>query len=142
MRLWLAAGFTLVCFLTATIVYLFINASSQDLLSERSTELAFGRTFRLADRLGEPDVDIEAEVAAANGEGFAAWYFDLEGNLVAPEGSRYAFTGDDTYRTVLESALAGSRQTEDLRDGEITVVGVPVVVDGIQQGAVVGRYSR
>lgn len=142
MRLWLAAGFTLVCFLTATIVYLFINESSQDLLSERSTELAFGRTFRLADRLGEPEVDVEAEVAAANGEGFAAWYFDQEGNLVAPEGGRYAFTGDDTYRSVLDSALAGSRKTEDLRDGEITVVGVPIVVDGVQTGAVVGRYSR
>lgn len=142
MRLWLAAGFTLVCFLTAAIIYLFINDSSQNLLSERSTELAVGRTFRLADRLAVANADVEAEVEAANGEGFAAWYFDTSGSLVAPEGGRYAFTGQDTYRTVLDSALAGNRQTEDIEDGEITVVGVPVVVEGEQVGSVVGRYSR
>ncbi len=142
MRLWLAAGFTLVCFLTAAIVYLFINQSSQDLLSERSTELAVGRTSRLADRVAEPETDVETEVQAANGEGFAAWYFDLDGNLVAPAGGRYAFTGKDTYRDVLDRALAGSRETEELEDGEITVVGVPVRVDGLPTGAVIGRYSR
>ncbi len=142
MRLWLAAGFTLVCFLTAAIVYLFINSSSQDLLSERSTELAVGRTFRLVDRLAEPDADVVAEVGAANGEGFAAWYFDAEGHLIAPEGGRYDFTGRDTYRAVLESALAGSRKTEDLQGGEITLVGAPVISEGIPKGAVVGRYSR
>ena len=42
MRVWLAAGFTLVCFLTAGILYSFITDKSQDVLNERSTELAVG----------------------------------------------------------------------------------------------------
>ncbi|MCB0831161.1 MAG: hypothetical protein KDB64_09565, partial [Solirubrobacterales bacterium] len=78
MRVWLAAGFTLVCFLTAGILYSFITSKSQDVLNERSTELAVGRTVRLADRLSQPDVDAKAELEAANGEGYTAWFFDSD----------------------------------------------------------------
>lgn len=142
MRVWVAAGFTLVCMLTAGIVYLFINNSSEKLLSERSTELAVGRTSRLADRLAEQDADIQAEVKAANGEGFAAWYFGPDGSLVAPRERTYDFTGRDTYRPVLDAALKGTRNSTDLEEGEVTVVGIPVRKDDGNVGAVVGRYSR
>ena len=60
MRVWLAAGFTLVCFLTAGILYTFITDKSQDVLNERSTELAVGRTVRLADRLMSHSSEPEA----------------------------------------------------------------------------------
>lgn len=142
MRVWVAGGFTLVCMLTAGIVYLFVYSSSENLLSERSTELAVGRTSRLADRLSTRDADIEAEVKAANGEGFAAWYFGPDGELIAPEGARYPYTGSESYGPVLNAALSGVRDSVDVENGEVTVVGIPVwtVPDGT--GAVVGRYSR
>lgn len=142
MRVWLAAGFTLVCFLTAGILYSFITDKSQDVLNERSTELAVGRTVRLADRLFEPDVNPNAELEAANGEGYTAWYFDPEGNLIAPENPRAAYSEGEAYQEVLDSALNGIRASRDLKGGEIAIVGIPIETLGNIEGAIVGRYSR
>ena len=142
MRVWLAAGFTLVCFLTAGILYSFITSKSQDVLNERSTELAVGRTVRLADRLSQPDVDAKAELEAANGEGYTAWFFDSDGNLVAPENPRAEFSSSKPYQETLDLALEGGRPSRDLKGGEIAVVGIPVTDFGTIEGAVVGRYSR
>ena len=142
MRVWLAAGFTLVCFLTAGILYTFITDKSQDVLNERSTELAVGRTVRLADRLSEPDVDPKAELEAANGEGYTAWYFDSDGDLVAPENPAATFPASKPYQEALDEALVGSRSSRDLKGGEIAIVGTTVGNEGEQVGVVVGRYSR
>ena len=142
MRVWLAAGFTLVCFLTAGILYSFITDKSQDVLNERSTELAVGRTVRLADRLSEADVDPKAELEAANGEGYTAWYFDDQGNLIAPENPSAVFPDSKAYQEMLDQALEGERPSRDLRGGEIALVGIPVNDLGTIEGAVVGRYSR
>ncbi|MDQ5895451.1 MAG: Histidine kinase, partial [Actinomycetota bacterium] len=142
MRVWLAAGFTLVCFLTAGILYSFITDKSQDVLNERSTELAVGRTVRLADRLSAPDVDPQAELEAANGEGYTAWYFDSDGTLIAPEGSEAVFEASQANQETLDLALMGERPSRDLQDGKIAIVGVPVTDIGSIDGAVVGRYSR
>ena len=122
MRVWLAAGFTLVCFLTAGILYTFITDKSQDVLNERSTELAVGRTVRLADRLSEPDVDPKAELEAANGEGYTAWYFDSDGDLVAPENPAATFPASKPYQEALDEALVGSRSSRDLKGGEIAMI--------------------
>jgi len=142
MRVWLAAGFTLVCFLTAGILYSFITDKSQDVLNERSTELAVGRTVRLADRLSQDDVDPQAELEAANGEGYTAWYFDADGDLIAPKGSEALFDTNKANAEILEKALENERPSRDLRGGEITLVGIPVTDLGVIEGAVVGRYSR
>ncbi|HMT05756.1 MAG: HAMP domain-containing protein [Solirubrobacterales bacterium] len=142
MRVWLAAGFTLVCFLTAGILYSFITDKSQDVLNERSTELAVGRTVRLADRLSQPDVDAQAELEAANGEGYTAWYFDSTGSLIAPENPNAAWPESKGYEETLDLALEGERPSRDLQGGEIAIVGIPVTDIGVIQGAVVGRYSR
>lgn len=142
MRVWLAAGFTLVCFLTAGILYSFITDKSQDVLNERSTELAVGRTVRLADRLAEADVDPRAELEAANGEGYTAWYFDANGNLIAPENPSAAFPESKPYKETLELALENERPSRDLNGGKIAIVGIPVTNIGDIKGAVVGRYSR
>lgn len=142
MRVWVAAGFTLVCILTATILYLVVNDTSEKLLSDRSSELAVGRTSRLADRLGVEDADVEAEVTAANGEGFAAWYFAQDGSPIAPDGHAREFRNNENYATVLDSALAGNRNSTDIDNGEVTLVGIPVRRDGMGSGAVVGSYSR
>jgi two-component system, OmpR family, sensor histidine kinase ResE len=142
MRVWLAAGFALVGLITATIIFLFVTNSSQDVLSERSTELAVGRTFRLADRVGAPDADVEAEVQAANGEGFSAWYFDSNRELVAPAGSTESFDQNENYREALDEALGGTRATNEIQGGKVTLVGVPVTDENGLNGAVVGRFSR
>lgn len=141
MRVWLAAGFALVCVITATIVFFVVDESSRALLSGRSKELALGRTYRLVDRIKADDVKVEAELEAANGEGFAAWYFGANGNLIAPEDGSYTFIRQDTYREILSQALDGRRKVEDLDEGEITVVGAPVRRADGTTGAVVGRYS-
>ena len=143
MRLWLAAGFAAVGFITASIMFFFVIDSSREVLSERSAELAVGRTYRLADRVGEPDSDIETEVTASNGEGFTAWYFDPNGNLTGPSGSSRAFAKDDSYAGVLAQALNGIRTTDEIKGGKVTLVGVPVDGEnGAPGGAIVGRYSR
>lgn len=143
MRVWLAAGFTLVCFLTAGILYSFITDKSEEVLNERSTELAVGRTVRLADRLtdAEPEKRL-AEIEAANGEGYTAWFFDPEGELIAPENPAATFPDSKAYEETLEMAQEGYRSSRDLRDSEIAIVGIPVGDIGAEKGAVVGRYSR
>lgn len=142
MRLWLAAGFTLVCFLTAGILYSFITDKSEEVLNERSNELAVGRTVRLAERLGEDGIDPQAELQAANGEGYIAWFFDQEGELIAPEGATASFEASVANQEILELTLTGQRPDRDLRGGEITLVGIPVYEAGVIEGAVIGRYSR
>lgn len=142
MRLWLAAGFAVVGLITATVMFLIINDSSQDVLTERSTELAVGRTIRLADRLGEPDTDIETEVKAANGLGFSAWYFNSNAELVASPGSTESFKQNEKYRNALDEAIIGRRATTETAGGKVTLVGVPVTNENGLDGAVIGRYSR
>lgn len=143
MRVWLAAGFALVGVITAAIMFGFVTDSSQDVLSERSTELAVGRTFRLADRVGAPDANLETEITAANGEGYSAWYFDSLREVVAPAGSTDSFEQNDNYKETLDDALAGTRATKEIDGGKVTLVGVPVTDEnGTIVGAVVGRYSR
>lgn len=142
MRVWLAAGFTLVCFLTAGILYSFITDRSQDVLKDRSTELAVGRTLRLAERLREENVDPQVELKSSQGEGYSAWYFDLDGNLIAPENaSESRFSEDGVDREALEATLRNERPVRELRGGEVTVVGIPVYEDGAINGVVIGRFS-
>src|SRR3954463_6034460 len=84
MRLWLPAAFAAVGVVTAATVYLFVSDSSERVLSDRTTELAVGRTITLPDRGGDPRPDPRALISGAEGAGFQAWYFDDQGKLVAP----------------------------------------------------------
>ncbi|MGA7434018.1 MAG: ATP-binding protein [Solirubrobacterales bacterium] len=143
MRVWLSAGFALVGVIAAAIMFAFVTDSSQDVLSERSTELAVGRTFRLADRIGTEGSDIETEITAANGEGYSAWFFDSAREIVAPAGSTDSFEQNENYKEVLDDALGGMRATKEIGGGKVTLVGVPVFgEEGLMVGSVVGRYSR
>jgi signal transduction histidine kinase len=142
MRLWLAAGFTVVALLTVAIMLGSVTSSSRDLLSERSTELAVGRTIRLVDRIAQPDADIDAEVEAANGEGFAAWFFSPNGEVGTDDVTIRPILHPQDFRKVKSSALAGVRTSTELEDADVTLVGAPVFRDGILTGAVLGRYSQ
>lgn len=142
MRLWLAAGFTVVALLTVAIMLGTVTSSSRDLLSERSTELAVGRTIRLADRISKPDADIDAEVEAANGEGFAAWFFSPNGEVGTDDVTIRPILHPQDFRKVKSSALVGVRTSTELEGADVTLVGAPVFRDGILIGAVLGRYSQ
>jgi two-component system, OmpR family, sensor histidine kinase VicK len=142
-RLWLGAAFAAVGVLTAGAVYLFVSDSSERVLTDRSSELAVGRTTRLADRIGISPADPAKVIANATDAGFKAWYYDSRGDLVAPEDSL-----DPTLlriprrRVAIARALAGGRFTEDVRGGDVTVVSVPVFGEREIAGAVLGRFSR
>jgi signal transduction histidine kinase len=141
MRLWLGAAFAAVGVITAAAVYLFVSDSSERVLSDRSTELAVGQTIRLADRLGASGGDAEAVLAGARGGGFQAWYFDAEGNLVAPRATP-ALTSIEGRRDAVRRALIGGRYTESVPGSDVTVVVVPAFGRRAITGAVLGRFTR
>ena len=140
MRVWLGAAFAVVGAITAVTVYLFVHDSNQKSVSQRSTELAVGRTVHLADQLGDAENPAEV-VRAGTDAGFTAWYFNRRGRLVAPHPAGPALGGIGSRRRAVRKALAPGRVTRNLPGG-VTVVAVPVFHDFEVTGALLGRYSR
>jgi signal transduction histidine kinase len=141
MRIWLGAAFAAVGVVTAASVYLFVSDSSEHVLSDRSTELAVGRTVTLADSVGDSRRDPRDLVAGAESPGFRAWYFNANGRLVAPAPGGVALERIPGRRTALRQALAGRRYTTML-PGEGTAVAVPVFAPhGAVRGAILSRYA-
>lgn len=140
MRIWLVAGFTLVGALTAGLVYLFVIDASGDVIRERATDFAAGRTVALADSLESPDVDPAERVKASEDAGSSIWYFDSGGGLIAPENKE--FPEGTAYLEALDTALAGDRTTTEVDGGEVVVVGTPAFNSSGESGALVGRYFR
>jgi two-component system sensor histidine kinase VicK len=143
MRLWLAAAFAAVGVITAATVYLFVSDSSERVLSDRTTELAVGRTITLADRVGDSRRDPRDLISGAEGAGFQAWYFDDQGKLVAPVPGGIALERIPSRRAAVDAALAGGRYKAMLPGGELTAVAVPVIGPGGEiNGVVLSRYSN
>jgi signal transduction histidine kinase/HAMP domain-containing protein len=140
-RIWLGAAFAAVGVITAASVYLLVRDSSERVLSERSTELALGRTIGLADRLGGSQNPVEL-IRGAKSPGFRAWYFDERGSLVAPAPAGPLLRRIESRRAAVDTALGGGRFQRDLRGGQVTVVAAPVFEDARIGGAVLARYSR
>jgi signal transduction histidine kinase len=140
MRLWLGAAFAAVGVITAGTVFRFVDDSSEKVISDRSTELAAGRTIQLADSVGGAAKPAELVKAAAD-EGFEAWYFDSNGRLVAPHPAGPALERIESRRRAVQSALDGGRFIEEL-PGDVTVVAFPVFSEEGVGGAILGRYSR
>src|SRR5437867_3629897 len=107
MRLWLGVAFAAVGLITAGTVYLIVRDSSERVLTDRSSELAVGRSIHLADRIGDAKADPGDVIAGATGSGFRAWYFDAQGRLVAPRAPDRALSSIGFRRTAVERALAG-----------------------------------
>lgn len=143
MRLWLGATFATVGVITAAAVYVFVNDSTGRVVSERSSELAVGRTVRVADRIGDLPQSGAHEVLAANrSDGFSVWAFDRNGRLIggaSPTDPVLAAVED--RRQALGLALAGGRFGVDLPH-DVTVVAVPVFRHGAVDGAVLSRARR
>ncbi len=140
MRLWLGFAFALVGAITAVTVYRFVHDSNETVISQRSTELAVGRTIHLADQLGMAENSGEV-VRASNDTGFSAWYFNRAGRLVVPRPAGPTLGRIDFRRKALADALMGGRFTRRAPGG-VTVVAAPVYRHNILTGAVLGRYSR
>jgi two-component system, OmpR family, sensor histidine kinase ResE len=140
MRLWLGAAFALVGAITAVFVYQVVYGSTEDVISERSAELASGRAISLADQVGEaerPDEVVEAGTDAA----FSAWYFDRNGHLVAPKPPGAELGQIAARNEAVGMALGGGRYSGSLPGG-VEVVAFPVFRNGAIDGALLGRYSR
>ncbi|MEK6278353.1 MAG: ATP-binding protein [Actinomycetota bacterium] len=140
MRLWLGAAFAAVGVITAGTVFRFVNDSSEKVISDRSTELAVGRTIQLADSLSSAKSPAEV-LKAATDQGFEAWFFNRDGFLVAPHPAGPGLGSIDNRRRAVATAQAGGRITREL-PGDVTVVAFPVFDERGIAGAILGRYSR
>jgi signal transduction histidine kinase len=140
MRMWLIAGFALVGLLTAVIIYLFVVDASEEILTERSIQLASGRTTDLAIQLQESESDPETDIRQAEGGGATFWYVRADGSVIAPEGRD--LPGNEKLGEAFNSAIIGQRTTGTTAGGERIVTGVPLLTPDGSSGALVGRFSR
>jgi len=140
MRLWLGAAFALVGAITAVTVYQFVRNSNESVLSERSTEIAVGRTIDLADQVGDAENPDEVVEAGTDPE-FSAWYFDRRGRLITPRPGGPELGMITSRRRAVDMALIGGRYTSNFPGG-VTVVSFPVSDGDAINGALLSRYSR
>lgn len=143
MRLWLGAAFAAVGLITAGAVYLFVTDAGSRVLTDRSTELAVGRTVNLADRLEREPPDAARDIlASANELGFQAWVFDRNGDLLLGDSPDFVLRDLPDRRNAIEQALLGRRYSHNADDGEVTIVGVPIFGSRGISGALLTRSSR
>ncbi len=140
MRLWLGAAFALVGAITAVTVYLFVHDSNQKVVTQRSNELAVGRTVHLADQLGSARNPAEV-VMAGSGSGYTVWYFNRSGRLVAPRPGGPVLGDIPSRHAAVQRALSGHRFSASVSGG-VTIVAFPVYHGFNLRGALLGRYSR
>lgn len=144
MRWWLGLAFAAVGAITAAAVYAFVTDSSEEVFGDRATEIAVGRTVRIADRLGSASERGTQELLARNRtRGYAAWAFDREGSLLTSERVAGAGLGEiDQRNAALAQALDGGRYLAEGLPGNFTVVAAPIFRAGKVDGALLARASR
>ena len=142
-RLYLALAFAGVALITAGLAYLLVSQTGTEEADERLDEIASGRTARLAGEVGNSRPgNARAVLDLATEEGFAAWVFDLQGNVISPRVSEDVDLGDvERSREAVREALAGNQFVQELPGGN-TVVAAPVFRDLVIDGAVLTRATR
>ena len=142
-RLYLAVAFAAVALITAGLAYLLVSDTGQQAADEDLTELAVGRTVRLADEIGNrPPRAAAATIAGITEEGYSAWVFDSEGRLTTANISQgVELLEIPGARRAVQAALIGSRYVDKLPGG-VTVVAVPIFRNGAIEGAILGRSVR
>ena len=84
-RLWLSLAFAAVGIVTGISVYAFVSGRSEESAQQRSTEIAIGQTFRLAEQVEQASPGVADEVVSqARSESYAAWVYDRQGRLTTP----------------------------------------------------------
>src|SRR5436190_2689554 len=142
-RLYLAVAFAAVALLAAGLSYVLASGSSQSEAEHSSSEIAVGRTVRLADAVGAmPSRRTPGLVEDRSDATYAAWAYSAAGKLLTPRVSEGVSLGTvPGRRHATRAALRGGRSVKDLA-GAITVVSLPVFRDGQPAGAVVARAAR
>jgi len=150
-RLYLAIAFTLVALITAGLAFLVVSDTSQQAADDELTDLALGRTFRLAQELGErPAREAEATVAGIGEKGFSAWVFNRAGELITPsvvesenvvEGENVSLQDVPRWRRAVDETLAGGRYA-DVLEGPVTISAQVIRRDGMIDGALLTRSGR
>jgi signal transduction histidine kinase len=142
-RLYLALAFAAVALIAAGLSYVLSSGSSEGAAAQSSSEIAVGRTVRLADHVGtRPSSEAPVALSSFDDPEFSAWIFDGDGKLVTPRIANGLDLQDVPGRQpALAAALSGNRATDDL-PGSITVVSVPVFRKGKLDGAVLARAER
>jgi signal transduction histidine kinase len=132
-----------VALITAGLAYLLVSDTGERAVEEELTELAVGRTARLASELGDRrQPAANATVAGITEEGYSAWVFDDRGKLVTDRiAAEIPLSEVAGHRRAITAALVGGQHVRE-RPGSITVVSVPIFREGAIDGVVLGRSAR
>ncbi len=142
-RLYLALAFAAVALIAAGLSYVLASGSSESAARHSSSEIAVGRTVRLADAAGVvPSAKTPRVVGERTDPNFAAWALNASGKLLTPRVSEGVSLGEVPRRHAsTTAALEGGRAVKDL-PGSVTVVSLPVFRKGRLAGAVLTRAAR
>src|SRR5213592_1743134 len=137
-RLYLALAFAAVALIAAGLTYVLASGSSDSAAEHSSSEIAVGRTVRLADTLGAAPPGRAATIVERRTDtSYAAWVYNVAGKLVTPRTSEGVMASSvPSGRRALNAALEGGRLVKDLPGG-ITTVSLPIFRSGELAGAVV-----
>ena len=137
-RIWLAAAFVAVSLITAAAVFLFANNSAGSTLTQQASDLAFGRTSKLAEEISGLDQQQASEVVSDYaGEAFDVYVLDSNGETVAPPSASALIESVPGYRDAVATAEGGAGYRS--QKGNETVVGVPIYSGTSVTGVVVTR---
>src|SRR6266487_290694 len=142
-RLYLALAFAAVALIAAGLSYVLASGSSESAAEHSSSEIAVGRTVRLADAAGAaPSNQTPMLVEEKTDLNYAAWAFNAAGKLLTPRVSEGVSLGTVPRRQpATAAALEGGRAVKDL-PGAITVVSLPIFRNGQLAGAVLAQAER
>ena len=142
-RLYLALAFAAVALIAAGLSYVLASGSSESSAQHSSSEIAVGRTVRLADAVGARSSSKTREVVGDRTDpSYAAWAFNARGKLLTPRISEgVALSTVPRRRASKAAALEGGRAVKDL-PGAITVASLPVSRDGQPAGAILSHAAR
>jgi signal transduction histidine kinase len=142
-RLYLAIAFAAVAVLTAALAFLVVSDTGESAADETLSDLAVGRTVRLAVELGDrPQRQADAIVAGITEEGFSTWVFNRRGELLTdPVPQRTRLREVPRARRAVRASLAGRRYI-DVREGPVTIAAVRIIRDGQIGGTVLTQSGR
>ena len=142
-RLYLAIAFAAVALISAGLSVLLVSDSGESTANQRSTEIAVGRSVRLADRIGDrPEKAVPTLLADIADPGYSGWVFDRAGELQTPVVSRGVPLDDvPNNARAVRLALRGSRTVDDLPD-DVTSVATPIFREGRPAGALLARAEQ
>lgn len=142
-RLYLAFAFAGVALITAGLAYLLVSETGESQADEQLDEIAVGRTFRLANEVGgRSERASQQAIDAITEEGFSAWVFDVNGEVVTARVSQGVRLGEvEDRRKAVREALGLGRYLNPLPGGN-TVVAVRFFRDNAVGGAVLARAAR